>query len=253
MDRRVTDPGAEEEDGHPEREEADALQLNERTRFRDVFRQRDDGRHRHGAEARLQVLAPTLAPVLRRRHVDGRRKSTNHRRSCTLLRFLNDRRERNQGGHAVRRGAIAAEPDLVQGPLAEAAEPAVKRRVVWDVHPGGLGHGASIASAIGKISAAEFLDPLERILLVGKEVAGENAPAAAALVARDHGHGENQRISALVDERAGDKRRRYPKRFGAAASARDAIQEGLDQSQILEIDGPHHFGMVDGQHVRQRA
>ncbi len=253
MDRRVTDPGAEEEDRHPEREEADALQVDERTRFPQVFRQRDDGRHREDAEARLEVLAPALAPVLRRWHVDGRRKSPNRRRSRPLLRFLDDRRERNQGGRAVRRGAIAAKPDLVQGPLAEAAEPAVKRRVVWHVHTGGLRHGPAIASAAGKKRAGEFLDPHDRILLVGKDVAGEGAPAAAALVADDDGHSENEKISVIVDEGAGNKRRRHPQRLGAAPSARDTIQEGLDQRIVLIVDGSDKLAMVDWQHVRQRA
>ena len=64
LDRRVTDPGAEEEDGHPEPGHSDLLQIDEGTGFPVDGIGWDDGGHRKEAQACLQLLPPALAAVL---------------------------------------------------------------------------------------------------------------------------------------------------------------------------------------------
>jgi len=64
LDRRVTNPGSEEQNGHPERVDAEGLQVEERSLLPLTTREWDDCRDGKEAEACLKVLSAALAPVL---------------------------------------------------------------------------------------------------------------------------------------------------------------------------------------------
>jgi hypothetical protein len=253
LDRRVTDPGAEEEDGHPEPLDPDLLQVDDGARFPGSGIGRDDGGHGEDAQAGFQVLSPALAAVLPGTYMNGRRECAHRGRLRPLHRFLDDRRERNQGGLASRSGALAPQRNLVEDPLSQSAQPAVEGRVVRRVLSGGGRGGRPQAPGAGKVLPAQLLHPSQGELLIGKGIGGEYPPAGAAGVAPCEGHRQHQALSSRGDEGAADQGRRHLKRLGVAPCAPDAFQKGLDQSQIVEIDGPDQFGMNDRQHVRQRA
>ena len=109
LDRRVTDPGAEEEDGHPERFDPDRLQVDDGTTFPGCGIGWDNGGHGEDAQAGFQVLSPTLAAVLPGTYMNGCRECAHRGRLRPLHRFLDDRRERNEGWLAAQRRPLATE------------------------------------------------------------------------------------------------------------------------------------------------
>jgi len=121
----------------------------------------------------------------------------------------------------------------------------VQRREVRNVIPGGLSHGRSVAVCSPEIRARETPDSDERVLFVRKDVAGKGTAPTAALSALGEGQGEDDEFPLLAHEGAANQSLGHPERPGPTPSTLDPIQVGLDQSQILEIDGPRKFAMVD--------
>ena len=109
LDRRVTDAGAEEEDRHTEPADSNLLQLDEGTRFPASRIRWDDRGHRKEAEAGLQMLASALAAAFPRTNMNRRRECAYRGRPGPFHRFLENRREGNEGRLAAGRRPLATD------------------------------------------------------------------------------------------------------------------------------------------------
>jgi hypothetical protein len=183
------------------------------------------------------VLSSALTAVLPGSDMNRRRECARRGHPRPSRRFLDDRRERNQGRLPARCGPLAAEGNLVEGPLSESAKPTVEARVVGRVLPGGRRRGRTQATGAREVLAAQVLYPSQRVLLVRKGIGGEDPPAGTAGTAARQGHRQHQTLSVRCDQGTGDQGRRQVESLRPALSAGEASQVGLDQPSFLMVDG----------------
>jgi hypothetical protein len=122
----------------------------------------------------------------------------------------------------------------------------MKRRVVRDVLARLVSHHRPQALSPAEIRAAMVLDVPEREWLVGKRVAGQDAPPATAGIAFCEGEREDQALPVLIDQWAGNESGRDAEYGRTAALAFNPLQTRLDQLPLLVVDCVRQFDMVWG-------
>jgi hypothetical protein len=246
LDRRETDPGPKEEDRHPERADAERLQIEKRRPFLGDWISWDGSRSREEAKARLEMLAAALGTPPRSADGDRCGKRADDGGRGPFLALFDDRRERDEGGPCARRRPLAPERHLIERALAEPAKPAMKRRVVRGVFAGLVSHRRPQTLSPAEVRSAMVLDVPEREWLAGKRIAGQDAPPRTADVALGEGEREDQALSVFIDQGPGDEGPRDAEGGGAAAFAFNRLQTQLDQLPLLVVDCVRQFDMVWG-------
>jgi len=92
LDRRVADPGAEEEHGAAEPEEAKELKMQELPGARRLVSPWDDRSRMEEAPRGLKMLPAPLTSILPRRHPLGLEEGADHRPAGPSCGFLKERR-----------------------------------------------------------------------------------------------------------------------------------------------------------------
>ena len=246
MDRRVADPGPEEEHGHPEPEEAETLQAQEEARGAGQGDRRDDRRHREQAEKALEMLPAAFAPAPPLGDMDdgGERPCSGAGHPTPGL--LDEGGERGEGWITAGRRPVAAKGNLVEDSLSQPAEPSVERGEVGLPGSGVRPGDGRAVSRMPEVRLREFLDDRDGELLPGEQVGGEHPAAGSAGAAAGERDEDLQLRRSKEDCGPLDEGIREAEGRLAAFIAGDKLQQGLDQAVIFVVDGPRQQGMVDG-------
>jgi hypothetical protein len=247
LDRRETDPGPEEENGHAERADAERLQVEERRGFPGHGIRRDDGGRREEPEACLEMLATALSAPTRARNGDRCGIGPNDGGRRPSLALLDDRGERHERRAPARRCTLLAERHLIKRALAEAPQPAMERREVRGAVAALVcGYDLSQAQRAREIRPVMVLDVPERVLLARNRIAGQDAPSRTAVVALGQGEREGQAFAVLNDHGPGHEGGRDAEGGRPAALAWNPFQVGLNRLPPLVVDLPRQLVMFWG-------
>lgn len=193
------------------------------------------------------MLAAAFAPVLLLSNLDALGECPYRRGAGPPLGFLDHGGERNEGRLLVHDRSLLPEGNLVEDPFPQTAEPTVEGRVVRrEISLGGR-RGPAEALAMAEIRGAHPLHAPQGVLLVREDIGRENPPAVVtAGTATGERDIQDHPLSCRGDERAGDQRRGQVEGFRRpAAQASQAIEPGLDDGELLAIDGALKLGMVE--------
>ena len=236
LDRRVADPGPEEEQGEVEPDEAESLKMQEPQGSGRLASPWDDPCGMEDAPRGLQMLLAPLTAVLQRRDPLGLQEGADHRPTGPSSGFLKERREGGKGGLPAGDCTIPAELHLVERALSQAPKPAVERREVR-LRGGGVVVGHRRAKAMGarEVALGEVCDDRKREGLVRQEIRGEQAaPGAAGSALRDgdpYGAGAVER-----DGLPRDAASRQPERPGSAVVAGEVRKKAPRLRAAILVD-----------------